>query len=98
MLGTIKDLGGVSCKDDSTQGSMKTSSGPGRKPALTYWSWHKVHGTKCLVAENVCTGTIHQECAELLAGDGTYDIRVVHTSPDDVGYGAIKRQRGWFHG
>lgn len=57
--------------------------------------WHRQHGTKLLVQENVVTGSIHQLASRCLTATSEYVIRTVHTSPQDTGHGAIKRFRGW---
>ena len=74
---------------------MKKEEGIGRKAALVSWEWHKRHGTKLLVAENVVTGSIHTKCAEVMTEEGEYSTRVLHTAPEDAGYGAVKRCRAW---
>ena len=49
--------------------------------------------TKILIIENVCTGNVHELTAQTLSA--AMYIRAVHASPQDAGYGAVRRQRGW---
>lgn len=93
-----KDLAGVSCKDDSNQGAMKQQRGPGRKAAYTYWMWQQENGTKLALCENVVTGCIHKECAEVFSARSEYTTRVMHVRTEDTGHAGVKRYRGWTHG
>ena len=57
---------------------------------------HRYHchvGTRVLILENVCAGTIQQlTVSELQA---YYHIRHLHAGTEDSGYGAQRRYRGW---
>lgn len=37
VVAPAQDIAGVSCKDDSHQGSFKKDKGPGRRASLTHW-------------------------------------------------------------
>jgi len=53
------------------------------------------HGTKLLALENVVTGSVHRLSSDTFGAEGSYGVKVVHVSTDDVGYGCCRRYRGW---
>lgn len=48
-----------------------------------------------MLLENVCSGSIHKVTSEQLSAHDECEIRVIHASTDDSGYGGMQRRRGW---
>ena len=61
--------------------------------------WHMEQAeTKVLTAENVCTGSIHETATKTFTRSGQFEVKVLHTCPQDTGHAAIRRFRGWSFG
>lgn len=63
---------------------------------VTTVRWHAFAGTRIVLLENVCGGTIQElSCREL---EDVFHLRLIHGATEDSGYGATKRYRGWTFG
>ena len=51
--------------------------------------------TKLQVSENVVTGTVQRTSADVMSAYSEADIRCIHASCADSGFGSIRRHRGW---
>ena len=57
--------------------------------------WQMENGTKVMILENVVSGCVHQLSSEILTNSGDYHVDTIHSSTCDVGYGCVRRFRGW---
>lgn len=51
--------------------------------------------TKCLILENVTTGSVHETATRTFTKNSEFNVKLIHTQPQDSGHGAIRRYRGW---